>query len=129
MRVLWLLPKAAPALLRHIAAYIELAALDLEQSRRDLTANALALSLAAIGLFFAVLMGCVVVVALTWDTPHRVAAVAWLGGGFLAVAVVALIYRSKAIKEQAPFLASVRREWQEDVVILERILSEEERKP
>jgi uncharacterized membrane protein YqjE len=129
MRVLWLLPKAAPAVLRHIAAYIELAALDLEQSRRDLTANAVALGIAGIGLFFAVLMGCVVVVALTWDTPHRVAAVAWLGGGFLAVAVIALMYRSKVVREQAPFLASVRREWQEDVVILERVLSEEERKP
>jgi uncharacterized membrane protein YqjE len=129
MRVLWLLPKAAPAVLRHIAAYIELAALDLEQSRRDLSANALALAVAGIGLFFAVLMGCVVVVALTWDTPHRVAAVAWLGGGFLVVAVIALIYRSRVIRDQAPFLASVRREWQEDVVILERILSEEERRP
>jgi uncharacterized membrane protein YqjE len=129
MRVLWLLPKAAPAVLRHIAAYIELAALDLEQSGRDLTANAVASIVAGIGFFFAVLMGCVVVVALTWDTPHRVAAVAWLGGGFLAVTAIALIYRSKVVRERTPFLASVRREWQEDVVILERILSEEERKP
>jgi uncharacterized membrane protein YqjE len=129
MRVLWLLPKAAPALLRHIAAYVELAALDLEQSQRDLSANAIAFGIAGIGLFFAVLMGCAVVVALTWDTPHRVAAIAWLGGGFLAVAVIALVYRSKALKAQAPFLASVRREWQEDVVILERILSDEEHKP
>jgi uncharacterized membrane protein YqjE len=129
MRVLWLLPKAAPAMLRHIVAYIELAALDLEQSRRDLAANAIALGVAVIGLFFAVLMSCVAVIALTWDTPHRVAAVAWLGGGFLALAVVALIYRSKMIREQVPFLAAVRREWQQDVVILERILSEQERKP
>jgi uncharacterized membrane protein YqjE len=129
MRVLWLLPKAAPAVLRHIAAYLELAALDLEQSTRDLSVNAVALGVACIAFFFAVLMGCVVVVALTWDTPHRVAAVAWLGGGFLAVAAVALIYRSRAIRERTPFLASVRREWQEDVVILERILSEEEPKP
>ena len=29
MRVLWLLPKAAPALLRHIGAYVELMALEL----------------------------------------------------------------------------------------------------
>ena len=38
MRVLWLLPKAAPALLRHIGAYVELVAFDLEQSRRDFAA-------------------------------------------------------------------------------------------
>jgi uncharacterized membrane protein YqjE len=129
MRLLWLLSKAGPALLRHIAAYFELAALDLEESRRALSVNVLASAIAGICIFFAGLMGCVVVVALTWDTPHRVAAVAWLGGGFLAVAVVALIYRSKTLKDQAPFLASVRREWREDLVILERILADEEQKP
>jgi hypothetical protein len=45
---------------------------------------------------------------------------------FLAVAIFALVYRSRALKRQAPFLASVRREWQGDAVILERILSDED---
>jgi uncharacterized membrane protein YqjE len=125
MRVLWLLPKAAPALMRHIAAYVELAALDLEQSRRDFTAQLIASAIAGVGLFLTLLMACAVVIALTWDTPYRVVAIASMGGVFLAVAVVALVYRSRAAKEQAPLLASVRREWQEDVVILERILAEE----
>jgi uncharacterized membrane protein YqjE len=126
MRVLWLLPKAEPALLRHIGAYVELVALELEQSRRDLTVNILASVVVGVCVFFAVLMGCVVIVALTWDTPYRVAAVAWTGGGFVAVAVLALIYRSKVMKSQEPFLASVKREWQEDVVVLENILAEPE---
>jgi uncharacterized membrane protein YqjE len=126
VRVLWLLPKAAPALLRHIGAYVELVALELEQSRRDLTVNMLAAVVAGVCVFFAVLMGCVVIVALTWDTPYRVPAVAWTGGAFLAVAVLALIYRSKVIKHQPPFLAAVKREWQEDVVVLESILAEPE---
>jgi uncharacterized membrane protein YqjE len=126
MRVLWLLPKAAPALLRHIGAYVELVALELEQSRRDLTVNILASVVAGVCVFFALLMGCVVIVALTWDTPYRVPAVAWTGGGFLAVAVLVLIYRSKVIKDQQPFLASVKREWQEDIVVLESILAEPE---
>jgi uncharacterized membrane protein YqjE len=126
VRVLWLLPKAAPALLRHIGAYVELLALELEQSRRDLTVNILASVVAGVCVFFAVLMGCVVIVALTWDTPYRVPAVAWTGGGFLTAAVLALIYRSKAIKDQQPFLAAVKREWQEDVVVLESILAEPE---
>jgi len=129
MRVLWLLPKAAPALLRHIGAYVELMAFDLEQSRRDLTATVVVLMVAGVCLFFTVLMGCVVIVALTWDTPYRVAAVAWTGGAFLTVAVIALIYQSKAIKGQKPFLDSVKREWQEDVVVLERILGENGEQP
>jgi uncharacterized membrane protein YqjE len=126
MRVLWLLPKAAPALLRHIGAYLELLALDLEQSKRDLTINILASVVAGVCVFFALLMGCVVIVALTWDTPYRVPAVAWTGGAFLAVAVLALIYRSKVMKDQQAFLTLVKREWQEDVVVLESILAEPE---
>jgi uncharacterized membrane protein YqjE len=126
MRVLWLLPKAAPALLRHIGAYLELLALDLEQSKRDLTLNILAAVVAGVCVFFALLMGCVVIVALTWDTPYRVPAVAWTGGAFLAVAVLALIYRSKVMKDQQAFLTLVKREWQEDVVVLESILAEPE---
>ena len=126
MRVLWLLPKAAPALLRHLGAYVELLAIELEQSRRDLTVNILAAVVAGVCVFFAVLMGCVVIVALTWDTPYRVPAVAWTGGAFLVAAVLALIYRSKVLKDQPPFLASVKREWQEDVVVLANILAEPE---
>jgi|HubBroStandDraft_6_1064221.scaffolds.fasta_scaffold162338_2 uncharacterized membrane protein YqjE len=126
MRVLWLLPKAAPALLRHIGAYLELLALDLEQSKRDLTLNILASVVAGVCVFFALLMGCVVIVALTWDTPYRVPAVAWTGGAFLAVAVLALIYRSRVMKDQQAFLTLVKREWQEDVVVLESILAEPE---
>ena len=55
MRVLWLLPKAAPALLRHIGAYVELIAFDLEQSRRDLVAIVLVSMVAGLCVFFAVL--------------------------------------------------------------------------
>jgi uncharacterized membrane protein YqjE len=124
MRVLWLLPKAAPALLRHIGAYVELLALELDRSRRDQTFNILAAVVAGVCVFFAVLMGCVVIIALTWDTPYRVPAVAWTGGAFLVVAVLALIYRSNAMKGQQPFLATVKREWAEDAVVLENIIDE-----
>jgi uncharacterized membrane protein YqjE len=125
MRVLWLLPKAAPALLRHFAAYMDLVAFDLEQSRRDLAQNLIALVIVGLSVFFAVMMGCAVVVALTWDTPNRVAAIAWMGGGFLALAGIAMAYRSKIIRAQAPLLDSVRKQWGEDKVILERILAED----
>jgi uncharacterized membrane protein YqjE len=126
MRLLWMLPKAAPALMRHIAGYVELAALDLARSRRDFAANLLASAIAAVAVFFTLLLACAGVVAATWDTPHRVAAIVWMAAVFLAVAIVALICRSRAVRRQAPFLASVRREWQGDAVILERILSDEE---
>lgn len=127
MRMLWSLPKAAPALLRHLGAYVELAGFDLEQAKRDAVAGIVASVVVGVSLFFAVLMGCITVIAVTWDTPHRVGAIAWMGAGFLALAVLAMVYRSRARRSQAPFLASVRREWQQDRVILERILADQDK--
>ncbi|MGO8828847.1 MAG: phage holin family protein [Steroidobacteraceae bacterium] len=125
MRLLWLLPKAAPALLRHLAAYADLAGYDMARFERELAASIVAFVVVAVCLFFAVVMGCAAVLALTWDTPHRLAAIAWLGGGFLVVALIAIAYRLNLRRNHAPFMASVRGQWQEDKVILERILSDD----
>jgi uncharacterized membrane protein YqjE len=126
MRLLWLLPKAAPALLRHLAAYVDLAGLDLAKAQGEIAAQLLAGAVIAICALFAVFMGCLLVVAYTWDTPHRVAAITWMGGGFLFIAAVAAAYRAKAARTRSPLFASVRREWQEDRVLLERILSSDQ---
>ncbi len=125
MRLLWSLPKAAPALLRHLSAYADLAGYDIARMERELAARIVAFVVVAVCLFFAVVMGCAAVLAVTWDTPHRLAAIGWLGGGFLVVALIAIIYRSNLKRNHAPFLASVRGQWQEDEVILERILSDD----
>jgi len=126
VRLLWLLPKAAPVLLRHFVAYAELAGLDLAKTQRDIAAQVIASALVIIGVVFALFLGCLLVVAYTWDTPYRISAIAWMGGGFLLVAVGAALYRSNVSRTQTPFLASVRREWREDRVILERILTSDE---
>jgi uncharacterized membrane protein YqjE len=126
VRLLWSLPKAAPALLRHLVAYVDLASLDLARAQREITAELLTSAIAVICGLFAVFMGCLAVVAYTWDTPHRMSAIAWMGGGFLVVAVVAAAYLSNAARAKPPLLASVRREWQEDRVLLERILSSDQ---
>jgi uncharacterized membrane protein YqjE len=124
--MLWSLPKAGPALLRHLAAYADLASLDLDRSRRDLAAEIRASAIVAICALFVVLMACLAVVAYTWDTPYRVSAIIWMGVGFLAAAVFALVYRSNVVRAKSDFLASVRQAWQEDRVLLERILSSNE---
>ena len=126
MRLLWSLPKAAPALLRHVLAYAELATLDLEQTQRDFGARLLAAAIVGVCAFFLLLIGCLLVVALTWDTPYRVSAIVWMGVAFLTVGVIAVAYRFRVLSSQAPFLATVRREWREDRVILDHILSPDE---
>jgi len=126
MRLLWSLPRAAPALLRHILGYVELAVQDLDQLQRDFGARVLAAVIVGICVFFLLLTGCLLVVALTWDTPHRVAAIVWMGVAFLVIAVIAVGYRFQVLSAQPPFLATVRREWKEDRVILDHILSPDE---
>lgn len=123
MRGLWSLPQAAPVLLRHLAAYVDLAGENLGRAGGDLKAHLTATALAAAAGFLAVLMGCLYVVAGTWDTPHRLAAIGWMGGVFFACALLALLYRSRMARSQPPFMADVRREWREDRAILNRILS------
>jgi uncharacterized membrane protein YqjE len=126
MRMLWSLPKAAPVLLRHLAAYVELAALDLAKAQREITAQLLASAIVAVGVFFALMMGCLAVVAATWNTPYRLTAIAWMGAAFVVLAVGAALYKARIASSQTPILDSVRREWHADRMILERILSSEQ---
>ena len=109
-----------------MVGYAELAGQDLDQTQRDIGARLLAAAIFGLAIFFVIFSGCLLVVALTWDTPYRVSAIAWMGGAFLLVAILAGVYRSNLIKGQAPFLATVRREWKEDRAILDHILSPDE---
>src|ERR1700719_3530220 len=79
VRLLWLLPKAAPALLRHLVAYVDLVSVDLARAQREFMAELVISAITAICTLFAALMGCVAVVAYTWDTPYRMTAIAWMG--------------------------------------------------
>jgi uncharacterized membrane protein YqjE len=126
MRLLWSLPKATPALLRHFMGYVELAGEDLEQLQRDFGARLLAGAIVGLSAFFVLLSACLAVVAVTWDTPHRLSAIVWMGAAFLLVAVIAFAYRSQVLASQGPFLGTVRREWREDRVILDHILGPDE---
>lgn len=126
MRALWSLPKAAPALLRHLVAYAELAALDLARAQREIGSMAIAVAIAAVCCVFCLSLGCLAVVAYFWDTAYRVAAIGCLAGGFLLVAIIMLVYSQRLARARTPFLSDMRREWQEDRVILEHALSSDE---
>ena len=126
MRALWSLPKAAPALLRHLAAYAELAALDFARAQREITVQLLAAAVMGVCLLLGLLFACIGVIAYVWDTPYRVATIAWMCGAFLLLAVVAAVVRIRLARARSPFMADLQREWQEDRALLERILSGEE---
>jgi uncharacterized membrane protein YqjE len=115
----------APALLRHLAAYVELSLLDLERFQREVARSLLTFVAVGVSAFFAILMGCVAVIAATWDTPHRVSAILGLCAGFVLIGLIAVLYRSNALRDREPILAAVREQWHEDRVLLERVLAEQ----
>jgi len=112
--------------MRHIGAYIDLAGLELARAQRDMTAQVVMWAIVAVCGLFAVFMACLGVIAYTWDTAYRVAAIAWMCGGFLVISIGALIYGFRLARQRSALFTDVRREWQEDRVILERVLSSDE---
>lgn len=126
VRALWMLPKAAPPLLRHLAAYLELAAVDVARAQREISAQLITVLVMCACLLFTTLFACIGVIAYTWDGPYRVVAIAWMAGGFLALAIIAAVVQAKMARSRSPFLADVQREWKLDRVLFEGILSDEE---
>jgi uncharacterized membrane protein YqjE len=112
--------------MRHIGAYVELVGLDLQRTQREIVAQVVVTAIVAICILFTIFLVCMGVIAYTWNTPYRIAAIAWMAGAFVVVAIVALIVRARIARDRSPMFSDVQREWQEDKVILERILSSDD---
>ena len=119
----WSLPQAAPILLRHLSAYAELAEQDLAVARRQFSTRLIAVAIAVLAGLFSLAMVCVTVIALTWDTQQRLPAIYGMLGVFLATFIIAVAYLSQVNSRREIFLASVKREWAIDRVVLDRFLS------
>jgi uncharacterized membrane protein YqjE len=111
--VLEALPRLAPALLRHFAAYVELVADETGDALRQWRRQAIGLAVIAFAGAMALLMGCVWVIAANWDGPHRGTAPALLCVIFVLVALAAWIWLRSASVAPAPF-SRLRAELQED---------------
>jgi uncharacterized membrane protein YqjE len=112
--------------MRHIGAYVELIGLDLQRAQREIISQMVATAIVAICILFALFLVCMGVIAYTWNTPYRIAAIAWMAGVFVVIALGALIFRSRISRERSTMFADLQREWQEDKVILERVLSSDD---
>jgi hypothetical protein len=119
----WSLPRAAPVLLRHLIAYAELAEQDFAVARRQRVSRVIALAAIALAGLFTLSLICLAVVAATWDTPHRMNAIYGLIGVFAAALLLAIGRLARINAQSQPFLASVKREWALDRIILDQIMS------
>jgi membrane protein implicated in regulation of membrane protease activity len=115
-----LIAPLVPAVLRHLEGYAEVAGEDAREAATLLARKLAAILIAAAATFLALLMTCVWLVALAWDTPWR----NWVAAGLvLAFAGVALALALPVLRpgaEPPRFFTRIRAEFGRDRELLER---------
>lgn len=116
MSLLEALPRLALAVLRHLIAYGELLYEEGGELARRLRRSAIGLAIGAVAGFIALELGCLWIIAATWNGPNRLTAVGALCIGFALVAVISTVYASNVQRAggRRPF-ARVREEWRTDM--------------
>jgi uncharacterized membrane protein YqjE len=120
LRTLQSLQQAIPVLLRHLGAYLELAEQDMAATKAEAVARLRLIIVFSVGAFFTILMSCILVIALTWDTENRVFAILFMGCVFTALTAVSGLYIAQ-LRPAKPF-GAVRREWRQDRELVNRLL-------
>jgi uncharacterized membrane protein YqjE len=119
------LSAVAAIAVRHAGAYTDLILSDLDAASAALGRRLLAAAVMACALVFAILMGCVWLIAATWETVARYWVIAGLLGLFLAIAAAAF-WRLRLLTAGAPgVLPQTAGEWAKDRRLLEELFERE----
>jgi uncharacterized membrane protein YqjE len=119
------LSAVATIAVRHAGAYTDLILSDLDAASAALRQRLLAAAVMACALMFAILMGCLWLIAATWDTVARYWVIAGLLGLFLAIAAAAF-WRLTLLAAGAPgVLPQTAGEWAKDRRLLEELFERE----
>lgn len=113
------LPRALPALIRHVASYVELLGGELQTAVGDVRRRALLGALGAVAAFLSLLLIIGWIIAAAWDGPWRMHAFAALVVGF---AITAIALFGAAASKPRPTFEKLRREWAADRELLHRRL-------
>jgi uncharacterized membrane protein YqjE len=100
---------------RHVVAYGDLLCEETEDALRVWRRRVLGLLVGLIAGSLALLMGCVAVIAATWDGPHRLSAVIALCVAFAVIALLGLWYaKAPPASDQPQPFERLRAEWDAD---------------
>jgi uncharacterized membrane protein YqjE len=116
-----LIARLAPLVLRHLSAYADVAGEDAREAAALVARKLVRVLAAAACGFIALLMACILLVALAWDTPWRGWTAAGLAVAF-AVAAVALAWPvlRRGPSPHALFFPRIRTELTRDRELIER---------
>jgi uncharacterized membrane protein YqjE len=122
LRILTALQKSLPILLRHLDGYIELAERDWAAAKLSVKGRMQTWAVLIFAIFFALGAAFMFVVGATWDGDYRLLAIGLLCGVCVAVAVGAAARLKRQRTDDA--FAAVRREWERDREVVQRLLAE-----
>jgi uncharacterized membrane protein YqjE len=116
------LSTTAAIAVRQAGAYTDLILSDLDVSSRLVRRRVAWGATALLSVHLALVMGCALLVALSWNSQYRLWAIAGLFLGFVVVAA-ASVWRLGVVDAGAPgVLAQTAREWAKDRRVLEELL-------
>lgn len=114
---------AASLAVRHVGAYADLIRSDLNARETVIHKRIAAAGVLVGALLLAVALACVWIIALSWDGPARLWAIAGLLAFFICVAAAAL-WRVRSLDAAAPvLLAQTAHEWSKDRRLLLELLA------
>lgn len=126
MSVLTALPRVAPVLARHALGYADLAVEELDSLGDRLRRRLIATLACTVAASVAVLMFCLVAIALAWDTQYRTTVVAGLALTFAVAAIVTGgLARRERVKSGSMF-PRLSTEWNQDRELLREVLAARE---
>lgn len=113
-----LLPKVAPVAVRHLAAYVDLAAAESTQAVAVMKPRLMGYALTFIAALLTVLMGCLWIMVAVWDTAWRSATAGILFAAFLLLTIAAALIASRAWRPGTRPFEHLRSELQRDTRLL-----------
>ena len=108
------LPRLLQASLRHLFAYGELLCDETQEAVQYARRRAVGIAFAFTAGVMAVVLGCLWVIAATWNGPNRLTAVGSLCGAFALIALLSGVYAAGARLRGGPF-RQLRMEWRADM--------------
>ncbi len=118
-----------PAVLRHLDAYVELAAADTREAAVIVARKLAAVLVAAAAAFVSLLMLCTWLLLLAWDGPWRNWVAAGLALGFALLAIGLALPVLRPGTTHPAFFARTRHEFGRDRDLLERTFEGQRRRP
>ena len=111
----------ASDIIRHASSRLELLGLELAEERERVVALLISALMSCFFVWLAVVFAALLVIAIYWDTPHRLQAIGWMAGGSLLVAIAGVAFFMQRLKRPTALFSHSLAEFDKDRQALESL--------